>query len=220
MHSVECPLFVVVVVVYMETAALKARSLCHEVYVISFNSKEIRHFVTEFENHSNVLYLNLISLECQSPLFCFVGVVVYMGLTKPKKGVCFISFSAHWLRSFAHVNEFSLFWQYHHFSFPALNVLEDGFQRTILKKIVRCSLLLSYPRHKRLHVRSPGKWNGSQPSLKKLQQNLRKNQAPFGLYVIKPSDWCYDPRLVVSVNYMTVLTTLKYSSFWCYKLKP
>ena len=94
MHSVECPLLVVVVVVYMETAALKARSLCHEVYVIIFDTKKIRHFVIEFENHSNVLCLNLISLECQSPLFCFVGVVSYMGLTKPKKGVCFISFSA------------------------------------------------------------------------------------------------------------------------------
>ena len=92
MHSIECPLFVVVVV-YMETAALKARSLCHEVYVIIFDTKEIRHFVIKFENHSNVLCLNLISLECQSPLFCFVGVVLYMGLTKPKKGVCFISFS-------------------------------------------------------------------------------------------------------------------------------
>ena len=96
MHSVECPLFVDVV--YMETAALKARSLCHEEYVIIFNTKEIRHFVIEVENHSNVLCLNLISLECQSPLSCFVGVVVYMGLTKPKTGVCFISFSAHWLR--------------------------------------------------------------------------------------------------------------------------
>ena len=59
MHSVECPLFVVVV--YMETAALKARSLCHEEYVIIFNTKEIRHFVIEVENHSNVLCLNLIS---------------------------------------------------------------------------------------------------------------------------------------------------------------
>ena len=200
MHSVECPVFVVVV--YMETAALKARSLCHEEYVIIFNTKEIRHFVIEVENHSNVLCLNLISLECQSPLSCFVGVVVYMGLTKPKTGVCFISFSAHWLRGFTHVNEFLLFWQCHHFSFPALNFFEDGFQCTILKKIVRCSLLLSYPQHKRLHVRSPGKWNGSQPSLKKLQRNLRKNQAPFGLYVIKPGDWGNDPRLVVSVNYM------------------
>ena len=66
MHSVECPLFVVVVVVvYMDTAALKARSLCHEVYVIIFNMKDIRHFVIEFENNSNVLCLNLISLECQ-----------------------------------------------------------------------------------------------------------------------------------------------------------
>lgn len=83
MHSVECPLFVVVV--YMETAALKARSLSHEEYVIIFNTKEIRHFVIEVENHSN-----LISLECQSPLSCFAGVVVYMGLTKPKTGVCFI----------------------------------------------------------------------------------------------------------------------------------
>ena len=116
MHSVECPLFVVVVVVvvvYMETAALKARSLCHELYVIIFDTKEIRHFVIEFENHSNFLCLNLISLECdecQSALFCFVGVVVYIGLTKPKTGVCFINFSAHWLRGFAHVNEFSLFW--------------------------------------------------------------------------------------------------------------
>lgn len=184
MHSVECPLFVVVFV-YMETASLKARSLCHEVYVIIFDTKEIRHFVIEFENHSNVLCLNLISLECQSPLFCFVGVVSYMGLTKPKK-VFVLLVSLH----FAQVNEFSLFWHYHHFSFPALNFLEDGFQCTILKKIVRCSLLLSYPRQKRLHVRSPGNWNGSQPSLKKLQQNLTKNQAPFGLYVIKPAgDW-------------------------------
>ena len=62
MHSVECPLFVVVV--YMETVPLKARSLCHEEYVIIFNTKEIRHFVIEVENHSNVLCLNLISLEC------------------------------------------------------------------------------------------------------------------------------------------------------------
>ena len=174
MHSVECPLFVDVV--YMEIAALKARSLCHEEYVIIFNTKEIRHFVVEVENIL-MFCLNLISLECQSPLSCFVGVVVYMGLTKPETGVCFISFSAHWLRGFTLVNEFSLFWQCHHFSFPSLNFFEDGFQSTILKKIVRCSLLFSYPRHKRLHVTSPGKWNESQPSLKKLQQNLRKNQA-------------------------------------------
>ena len=141
------------------------------------NTKQIRHFVIEVENHSNVLCLNLISLECQSPLSCFVGVVVYMGLTKPKTGVCFISFSAHWLRGFTHVKEFSLFWQCHHFSFPSLNFFEDGFQCTILKKIVRCSLLFSYPRHKRLHVTSPGKWNESQRSLKNCNRILEKNQA-------------------------------------------
>ena len=72
MHSVECPLFVDVV--YMEIAALKARSLCHEEYVIIFNTKEIRHFVVEVENI--LMFFVLISSLSSVSHLCLVLLVL------------------------------------------------------------------------------------------------------------------------------------------------